>query len=111
MVILHREMVALADLKISHGRNHNCVYIIRCGKLVLYVGKTVNGVKDRLHLHMMQRSQIGQFLKFKKPDYKNMTVEILFVDYGLLEIEKQMILELQPVFNKTHNNRDVGRSR
>lgn len=81
--------------------NANCIYIIRKDNKPLYVGKSTIGVRHRIVKHMQSCDTLGMAIKRAKPWYRGWSVEIWWIDQGLLEIERQAIIQFQPSFNKT----------
>lgn len=102
--ILRQETFDLKEL-IDEGQEvaplANCIYIIRRDAQPIYVGKTTIGVRERVMKHIRQHSTIGNAIKRVAPWYRGWAVEIWWIDRGLLEIERETIIQLQPSLNKT----------
>lgn len=82
------------------------VYVIRDKWQVLYVGSSNQSAKDRIRNHIYDKhSMIGASIKDNKPNSLNWFVEIYkHNDHKeIIQAEKELIKQLKPLFNRTHN--------
>jgi hypothetical protein len=83
----------------EHGVKKNCIYVIRFWSDILYVGKTVVGVRRRIYKHIYDGDLIGKIMKTCAPEYTGWIINIFAIDYNLAETEIFMIQELDPLTN------------
>jgi len=100
-----------------------CVYIVREGAEVLYVGCSSAGARTRIRKHCSpsKPTQLGLYLRSRWKEAQCFTVECLINEFDsddpewvkmpFWEIEEQKIKELKPRFNFIHSDRDAAEFR
>lgn len=88
----------------------NCLYIVRDGDAVLYVGQTTKSVRRRIKDHIIAApwgDHLGMFYKQHQPRSSEWTIEVFYIVAHLHDAENEAIERLRPILNKQRPERKI----